>query len=126
MRRTSFLAIAVAVLLLASCSQLGGLGDLGGILGSPSVEQPSDVRGTVANIDTNARRIDLNVSYVNNLRDDRSGQAIYYDDRTRVVYQDREYNVQDLERGDEIGINGVNDGGRYVARTITVLRDSTR
>lgn len=124
MRRASF--VAAAVLLLAACSQLGSLGDLGTILGSPSVEQPSDVRGTVAGIDTNARRIDLDVAYVNNLRDSRQGQSIYYDADTRVVYQSREYAVQDLERGDEIAVRGVNSGGRYLAQEITVVRDATR
>lgn len=124
MRRASI--AVVTVLLLGACSQLGGLGDLGAILGSPSMEQPSDVRGTVAGIDTNARRIDLDVAYVNNLRDDRRGESIYYDNDTRVVYNNQQYNVSDLERGDEIAVRGVNSGGRYVAQEITVVRDATR
>lgn len=119
-------AFALAALLLASCGTSGGLGSLGDIiLGSPSTSQPSDVRGTVDYVDTQARRIDLNVAYVNNLRSTGSDQrgAIYYDSNTRVVYQGRDYSVSDLERGDEIEVRGANDNGRYVASTITVTRD---
>jgi hypothetical protein len=119
--------LALAALLLASCGSAGGtLGDLGSIiLGSPSTSQSSDVRGTVDTIDTNARRIDLNVSYVNNLRPSSSDQrgSIYYDNNTRVQYNNQDYGVTDLERGDEISVVGVNDNGRYVAQTITVTRN---
>jgi hypothetical protein len=121
MRSASLLLVA---LLLSACGGLGGLGSLGDILGSPSTSQPSDVRGTVEYVDTSAQRIDLNVTHINNLRDDRTQRgAIYYDSRTRVLYQNREYRVTDLERGDEVSVTGVNDNGRYVAQTITVLRN---
>ena len=120
--------LAVAAMLMTACGSSGVLGDLGTILGSPSSTQPSDVRGTVDYIDTNARRIDLNVSYVNNLRSTGSDQrgAIYYTNQTRVQYEGRDYAVTDLERGDEIEVRGYNDNGRYVAETITVTRDVTR
>jgi hypothetical protein len=121
--------LAVATLLLVSCGSAGGtLGDLSSIiLGSPSEEQSSDVRGTVDMVDTNARRIDMNVAYVNNLRSSGSDQrgAIYYDNNTRVVYSGRDYAITDLERGDEISVVGVNSNGRYMAQTITVTRDAT-
>lgn len=122
MRRATLLA---AALLVAACGSVG-LPDLGGILGSPSSDQSSDVRGTVTGIDTSAQLIYLDVSYVNNLRDNRSGQSVYYDSNTRVEYQGNNYNVNDLERGDEISIRGSNRSGRYVAETITVTRDATR
>ncbi len=118
--------LALTALLIGACGTGGSLGDLGSIiLGSPSQEQPSDVRGTVTGIDTSARRIDLDVGYINNLRNTNGGQrgSIYYDNNTRVVYQNNQYNVADLERGDEIEVRGVNDNGRYVAQTITVVRD---
>ena len=122
--------LALAALLVTACGSTGGtLGDLGSIiLGSPSTTQSSDVRGTVDYVDTNARRIDMNVSYVNNLRSSGSDQrgAIYYDSNTRVTFENRDYAVTDLERGDEIEVVGANDNGRYVARTITVVRDATR
>lgn len=119
--------LALTALLLASCGSAGGmLGDLGSILGSPSAEQSSDVRGTVSSIDTGARRIDMNVSYINNLRPSSSNDqrgSIYYDNNTRVMYNNQDYAVTDLERGDEISVVGVNDNGRYVAQTITVTRN---
>ena len=118
--------LALTALLLGACGTGGGLGDLGSIiLGSPSQEQPSDVKGTVAYVDSGARRIDLDVAYINNLRNTNGGQrgSIYYDNNTRVVFQGRDYAVADLERGDEIEVRGVNDDGRYVAQTITVVRD---
>ena len=126
MRRATF--ILAALLITAACGSMGngGLGSIGDIiLGSPSSTQSSDVKGTVAAIDTNARRIDLNVSYINNLRDDNNGQrgSIYYDSNTRVTYNNRDYGVTDLERGDEIEVKGVADNGRYIAQQIIVVRD---
>ena len=126
MRRATF--VLAALLITAACGSMGdgGLGSIGDIiLGSPSSTQSSDVKGTVAAIDTNARRIDLNVSYINNLRDDNNGQrgSIYYDNNTRVTYNNRDYGVTDLERGDEIEVKGVADNGRYIAQQIIVVRD---
>jgi hypothetical protein len=120
--------LALAAMLLTACGSAGGiLGDIGSILGSPSTEQPSDVRGSVTGVDTSARRIDMSVAYVNNLRSTGSNQSgsIYYDDNTKVVYNNQNYNVTDLERGDEIEVRGVNDNGRYLAQQITVTRDAT-
>ncbi|HYC61618.1 MAG TPA: hypothetical protein VEK79_18830 [Thermoanaerobaculia bacterium] len=128
MRRATL--VLAALLMTAACGSMGdgGLGSIGDIiLGSPSSTQSSDVKGTVSSIDTNARRIDLNVTYVNNLRDDNNGQrgSIYYDNNTRVTYQGRDYAVTDLERGDEIEVTGVADNGRYIAQQIMVVRDAT-
>jgi hypothetical protein len=126
MRRATF--ILAALLITAACGSMGdgGLGSIGDIiLGSPSSTQSSDVKGTVASIDTGARRIDLNVTYINNLRDNNNGQrgSIYYDSNTRVTYNNQSYAVTDLERGDEIEVQGVADNGRYLAQQITVVRD---
>ena len=128
MRRATL--VLAALLMTAACGSMGdgGLGSIGDIiLGSPSSTQSSDVKGTVSSIDTNARRIDLNVTYINNLRDDNNGQrgSIYYDNSTRVTYNGRDYAVTDLERGDEIEVTGATDNGRYIARQITVVRDAT-
>ena len=121
MRRVSL--AACALLLVAACGSMGDLGDLGGILGSPSTSQPSDVRGTINTIDTNAQRIDMNVSYINNLRNTQNNQSIYWNSNTRVEYQGQQYRPEDLERGDEISVTGVNDNGRYIAQVITVTRN---
>ena len=120
MRKLSL--VAATLLLLAACGSTG-LGDLGSILGSPSAQQSSDVTAVVNSIDTQNQRIDVNTTYVNNLRQTQSGQSIYYDSRTRVVFQGRDYAVTDLERGDEISVRGSNQSGRYVAETITVTRN---
>ena len=121
MRRVS-LVLSIMVL-TAACGSLDSLGDLGGILGSPSSTQPSDVRGTVSSIDTAARRLTVDVAYVNNLRSTQSGQTIYWTDQTRVEYQGQTYRPEDLERGDEISVRGSNNNGQYVAEVITVTRN---
>lgn len=129
MRRATF--VLTALLLTAACGSMGGDGGLGSIgdiiLGSPSTAQTSDVRGTVAYVDQGQGRIDLDVTYINQLRNTNNGQrgTIYFDNNTRVVYQGRDYAVADLERGDEIEVTGANNNGRYVARTITVVRDAS-
>lgn len=119
MRKLSLLA---AVFLFAACSNLG-LGNLGTILGSTSPSSPSTIQGTVNSVDPNAQVINLDVSYVNNLRNTQSGQTIYYTGSTQVVYQGRNYQVTDLESGDQVSISGHNDNGRYVADTITVTHN---
>jgi hypothetical protein len=126
MKKVSLLgAVVLGVSLLTSCSSGGGdiLGGLGSILGSPSSTQSSDVQATVNSVDTVNQRIDVNVNTVNNLRNTQTGQSIYYDSNTRVVYGNSTYNVTDLERGDQISVQGVNNNGRYVAQTITVVRN---
>ena len=123
MRRTSIAALALCAVLVVACGSGGVLGGLGDILGSTSSDQTSDVRGTVVSVDTGSQRINLDVAYVNNLRDTRANQVIYYDSQTRVEYQGNTYSVNDLERGDEVSIRGSNDGGRYVADVITVTRN---
>ena len=126
MRRA--IVLSFTVLLLASCGSMGNGGSLGDIiLGSPSSTQSSDVQGYVNSVDTRNQLINLDVSYINNLRqsgsDTNQRGTIYYDSRTRVLYNNREYNVTDLERGDQISVRGHNDNGRYVAEQIDVIRD---
>ena len=123
MRRAAILVVALT--LAAACGSVD-LGSLGGILGSPSADQPSDVKGTVTNVDTGNQRIDLNVAYVNQLRQSNTTGSVYYDSNTRVEFGGNTYNVTDLERGDEISVRGANNNGRYVASVITVTRDATQ
>jgi hypothetical protein len=123
--------LAGLLVLAAACGGggLGDIGDLGGtigdILGSSGNNDQSDVRGTVVAVNTSDRRIDLDVTYVNNLRDDQRG-SIYYDANTVVEFEGKSYRPEDLERGDEISVEGANSNGRFIARRITVLRDATR
>lgn len=121
-RKLSWIAM---VLLLAACGSggLGDLGSLGDILGSTGSNDKSDIRGTVNRVDTSNQSIILDVSYINNLRDDRQGSVVYYDSNTVVEYQGAQYAVTDLERGDEVSITGRNSGGRYIADRIVVTRN---
>lgn len=122
MRRV--LITAAAALLLAACGSTGNLGDvLGGILGSPNASTPSSVQGTVNYVDTNSQSINVNVSTVNNLNTSANGQTIYYDSHTQVVYQGQTYRPADLERGDQVSVQGHNNNGQYLADTITVTRN---
>jgi hypothetical protein len=128
MRKISVVAALAAVLLLAACGSNSGLGGLGGIFGSPqtsSSSNPGTIGATVNFVDTSNQRIDVSVNYVNNLRNSQGNQSIYYDSRTRVVYNGNSgYNVTDLERGDQINVTGNTDNnGRFVADTITVTRN---
>ena len=86
MRRASL--VCAALLLLAACGSTS-LGDLGSILGSPSASQSSDVQGVVNSVDSGAQRIDLDTRYVNNLKTTQTGQSVYWDSNTRVVYRAR-------------------------------------
>jgi hypothetical protein len=114
MRRATLL---IGLVLLAAC---GSVGDVGG----------SSVAGVVTNVDPNAQRIDLNVLQpaAGGLALDRL--SIYYDQNTRVVFQNQNYNPSDVTRyaiparrlqlGDQLSVVGANDSGRYIAQTITV------
>ena len=88
--------------------------------GSPS----SDIRGTVTLVDTQAQRIDLsNATYGNGLRNSQGASSIYYDSNTRVLYQNKNYSPNDLERGDQVDVLAYNTNGRYLADTVTVTRN---
>src|SRR5256885_16413401 len=88
-------AAAVASMLIATgaCSQLGGLGSvLGGGMGQP---QTGQVSGTVQSVDTRGQQV---------LVQQTSGQqiALLFDAQTQVTYQNRNYAVTNLERGDMV------------------------
>ena len=117
--------VALVILVMAAACGSMDLGSLGGILGSPSADQPSDVTGVVSAVDQNNQRIDLSVLQVNNLRQTNTTGSIYYTSQTTVRHQGNTYRVEDLERGDEISVRGSNNNGRYVAEVITVTRDAS-
>ncbi len=85
-----------------------------------------EVRGTVSRIDTAARRIDLEPPAYNSLREsgERRPSAIYYDGGTAVEYAGRTYAPDALERGDEIAVDGHDEGGRFLADRIVVTYNS--
>ena len=104
-----FLLFALA---LVGCHELGhidGIGDYGG-----SQTQGRDIVGEVEYVDTGARQIEIRT-------DDRRTATVRYDNRTQVVYRQRNYSVENLEPGDYIGARIQQDrDGRNYADTITV------
>lgn len=125
MKRTviQLLCLCFVGLLAAACGTLGDLGNLEDILGSRGPDDSSDIEGTVTDVDVRDRRIDLDVHEVNNLREDRPDSSIYYDSNTVVLYEGDRYEPEDLERGDVIVVEGANEGSRYVADEIEVVRN---
>ena len=101
-------AASVSLLMLASagaCSQLGGLGNVLGGMGQP---QASQVSGTVQGVDTRNQQIMLQ---------QQNGQSVtlLFDAQTQVTYQNRNYAVTNLERGDQVTarIQATQNGGYY-------------
>jgi len=103
--RTSALALALTT--AGACSQAGSLGNvLGSVLGGGS--QQNQVSGTIAGVDTRNAQIGLRQS---------NGQvvALAYDQNTKVVYQNQNYAVGNLENGDQVTarIQQLQNGGYY-------------
>lgn len=92
-QRRVFLSAAMAPLLLVSsaCSQLGNV--LGGVLGSP--QGGNQVSGYIEGVDTRTQQLAIQTS---------NGQRVVlsYDNQTAVVYQNQQYPVTALERGDQV------------------------
>ena len=90
-RATRSAATGLALIAFGACSSLGSLGNvLGGVLGGGN-----QVQGTVMAVDTRSQQIAVQQS---------DGQTVYlqYDNQTRVVYNNQNYAVTSLERGDQI------------------------
>ena len=97
---------AVSTLVLATaCSQLGGLGNVLGGMGQP---QSSQVSGIVQGVDTRSQQIVIQAT---------NGQqvALLFDQQTQVTYQNRNFSVGNLERGDRVTarIQQTQSGGYY-------------
>lgn len=90
-RRFVWSAGIVPLLLVSTaCSQLGNV--LGGVLGSP---QSNQVSGYIEGVDTRTQQLAIQTS---------NGQRVVlsYDSQTAVVYQNQQYPVTALERGDQV------------------------
>ena len=90
----------------------------------------NNVRGTIERVDTVNRRIVVDreaSSSGNYLRNGNEDETVtfYYDDRTTVEYQGKNYRPQDLESGDRILADVSETSGRLVAEEIQVLQDAT-
>lgn len=90
----------------------------------------NNVRGTIERVDTLNRRIVVDRessssgNYLRNGNEDET-VTLYYDDRTTVEYQGKNYRPQDLESGDRILADVNETSGRLVAEEIQVLQDAS-
>lgn len=100
-------AVALAV---GGCANGTG-GPLGGVLGGILNPAGSNtLTGTIAGVDTRSQ-----VVYVNT--DNGQQVPVQYDNRTQVVYQNQNYAVANLERGDYVTVQlqGTGNGGYYTS-----------
>lgn len=112
-RILGIMAISAAAASAGACANSGGLGNvLGGILGT----QPAEVGATVQGVDTRGQIISVAQSNGQSL-------ALYYDSRTKVVYQNQLYPVTSLERGDQV-VARLQDNGNngYYTDSIVVTQ----
>ena len=113
-----FLGIFVlSALAFAGCHEIGhidGIGDYGGKKNSPG-----DVVGEVQSVDARAREIEV--------RTDGGRTAVLrYDDRTQVLYRQRNYPVAHLERGDYIAARVQSDRDRRDYTDTITVRESVQ
>lgn len=98
-------AVPSILIALAACSQLGGLGS---VLGGAPQPQTGQVSGIVQGVDARNQQIVLQAT---------NGQqvALSFDQQTQVTYQNRNYAVTNLERGDRVTarFQQTQNGGYY-------------
>ena len=105
------LALAVLPLTLGACAGGGGAGGLGEILGTVlGGSQPAS--SSVGQLVVEVQQVDQSNQEIEVLTEDGQRGPIRYDQNTRVVYQQQEYPVTALERGDvvEMRIQQVQQG----------------
>ena len=118
MRRSA--ACTLALVTLGGCQQAGQLGSvLGSVLGGQQGGGGSQVSGTVRQVDTRNQQIALQQS---------NGQtvALAYDNSTKVVFENREYAVSNLDPGDQVTARVQStQGGGYYTDLVQVDRSAT-
>ena len=104
---------------MSACSGTGGLGNvLGSVLGT-GANQGNQLTGAIYNVDTRSQQIGVQQS---------NGQTVYvgYDANTQVIYQNQNYPVTALERGDQVVATLQDNGnGGYYATAIQVTQSVT-
>jgi len=110
---------AVMFVAMSACSGTGGLGSvLGSVLGT-GTGQSNQLTGAIYNVDTRSQQIGVQQS---------NGQTVYvlYDANTQVIYQNQNYPVTALERGDQVVATLQDNGnGGYYASAIQVTQSVT-
>jgi hypothetical protein len=108
---------AMMIVAMSACSGTGGLGSvLGSVLGTG---QSNQLSGAIYNVDTRSQQIGVQQS---------NGQTVYvgYDANTQVIYQNQNYPVTALERGDQVVATLQDNGnGSYYASAIQVTQSVT-
>jgi hypothetical protein len=112
--------LTVAVVALGACKSAGSLGDvLGSVLGGGQ-GQGNQLAGTIAGVDTRGQQIGI--------QQQGNGQtvAVGYDNNTRVIYQNQNYPVTALERGDQVVARVIDRGnGSYYTDSVYVAQSVT-
>jgi hypothetical protein len=119
MRRTYIFALGVA-LVSGGCSNLGSVGDiLGSILGGQQQQQAQQIDAEIQQVDAGSGRL-----YVRT-QDGQTG-TIRVDNRTQVVFNNQQYPVTALERGDVVRIQlQQTQNNELYATRIDVLRSAS-
>lgn len=109
--------IAGGLLAVAACAPLGAMD--GVVLGGGSRGGSSLMEGEIRSVDSRRARLQVRDQW-------NRGHTVQFDNRTRVVYRQRQYPVTALERGDLVRIRLVRDrSGRLWADRVDV-RESVR
>ena len=115
MRRGAVVLAALLALPVDGCRSSSEIAEaIGTVLGGQGQGQAAQLAGTIAGVDTQNQQIGVQAS---------NGQtiALLYDQNTRVVYQDKTYQVTALERGDQVVARVVDRGnGAYYTDSIAV------
>lgn len=78
------------------------------------------LRGEIDRIDTADRRMDVRLSSIDGASSRRT-ETIFWDSRSDIERDGRDYDVRNLREGDEIEVRARLDGGDYYAETIDLL-----
>jgi hypothetical protein len=96
---------------------------------SPSTSNYSTMRGTVRSVDTYNHTITLDsTSWISGFRSTTNGSVmtVSYDNNSRVDFNGTLYPVTNLERGDVVDVQVLNNGGgssNWFAQSIVLVRD---
>ena len=100
-RSTKLAAFLTLILPLGACAGGGGGGGLGDILGAV-LGQPQPASGNVGQLVAQIEAIDQRNQTIRVVTQDGQRGDVLYDQNTQVVYQQQQYPVTALERGDVV------------------------